>query len=182
MRTEYVNTTPSARIAEHPRAVYRVTVERSGLTQLSFALGALRWRQVVEGMIERSASAAGFPLGGGLDNVTNDDTTAVVDYRAGSHPGNATVGDLVRVIEDSTPYSAVVSVKRMGPVPAESAGGGAALGATRDAEQDAARVDAEARSITTRLSAALNDAARFTVGLAALAAIAVGVYFWRKKG
>lgn len=145
---EYIGTSPSQPIALYPRAVYRVVVERDGLTALSFATGLLRWRQVVEGMIDRSASPAGFPLGGGLDNVTNEDRTAVVDYRAGSHPGTLTVADLVRAIEDATPYSAVVSITRRDPVPA---GGVDELAAERDVVKAGAEVDADAGTVFAKL-------------------------------
>ena len=168
--TFYLNTTPSQPISAYPRAVYRAVVGRSGLTALSFATGALRWRQVVEVMIDRSTGAAGFPLGGGLDTVTNADTRAVVDYRAGSHPGALVVADLARQIEDATPYSSLLSLTRLPPVPALADGGAAALGAERDAVQDAAEVESAANSFTGRVTSGLSGLAGLAGSVAKYAA------------
>lgn len=180
MATTYTNTSPSQPLALYPRAVYRVVVERSGLTALSYATGLLKWRQVVEGMIERSASPAGFALGGGLDNVTNADTTAVVDYRAGSHPGALTVSALVQAIEDATPYSSVVSITRRDPVPAESQGGAGALAAERDAAQGTARADAEASSLSARITGALKGARTVFIAGAVIAVVVLAVIYLPK--
>lgn len=178
--TLYVNTSPSQPLTLYPRAVYRVVVERDGLTALSYATGLLRWRQVVEGVIDRSASPAGFPLGGGLDNVTNADTTAVLDYRAGSHPGTLTVSALVRAIEDATPYAGVVSITRRDPVPAESEGGADALAAERDAAQDVARTTAESETLSARITGALKGARTVFVAGAVIALVVLAVVYLPK--
>lgn len=180
MTTQYVNTSPSQPLSLYPRAVYRVVVERAGVSALSYATGLLRWRQVVEGMIDRSGSPAGFALGGGLDNVTNEDTTAVVDYRAGSHPGTLTVSALVRAIEDATPYSSVVSITRRDPVPAASEGGADALAAERDAAQAKARTVAESESLSARITGALKGARTVFVAGAVVALVVLAVIYLPK--
>ena len=181
--TAYANASPSDPIALHPRAVYRVVVERAGwkiVSPYDWATGALRWRQVVEGVIDRSASPAGFPLGGGLDNVTNEDTTAVLDYRAGSHPGTLVVSDLVRAIEDATPYAGVVSITRRAPVPSLSEGGAGALAAERDAAQDTARDVAESESFAARITGALKGTRTVFVAGAVIALVVLAVIYLPK--
>lgn len=180
MATRYVNTTPSQPLALHPRAVYRVEVERDGLSALSYATGVLRWRQVVNGVIERSTSPAGFPLGGGLDNVTNADRTAVLDYRAGSHPGTLTVSALVQAVEDATPYAGVVSITRRDPVPSVRAGGPDALAAERDAAQDASRAAVAADSLGARITRALTGARTVVVAGAVIAVVVLAVVYLPK--
>lgn len=173
----YNNTSPSQPLTLYPRAVYRVVVERSGLTALSYATGLLVWRQVVEGILDRSVSPAGFPLGGGLDNVTNEDTTAVLDYRAGSHPGSLVVADLVRAVEDATPYASVVSITRRDPVPSVSQGGGDALAAERDAAQGTARQEAAATSFTSRLTDVLKGTRTVFIAGAVIAVVVLAVIY-----
>lgn len=182
MTVQYVNTTPSQPISLYPRAVYRVVVERDGFVSLSYLTGALRWRQVVEGMIDRSSSPAGFPLGGGLDNITNDDTTAVVDYRAGSNPGSLTVSALVQAIEDATPYTQVVSITRLGTVPPISQGGPGVLAAGRDQAQDAAQAKSDAESFTARATSYLGSLGRYAALGLGVAVVAVLVYLYRPSG
>lgn len=174
---QYNNTSPSQPLALHPRAVYRVVVERGGVSALSYATGLLKWRQVVEGMIERSASPAGFPLGGGLDNLTNEDRTAVVDYRAGSHPGTLTVSDLVRAVEDATPYSSVVSITRRDPVPA---GGGDVLAAERDALKGEAEAEADASTLFAKLKDAAGGFRTVFVAGAVIALVVLAVIYLPK--
>lgn len=181
MTVEYINTTPSQPLSLYPRAVYRVVVERDGFTALSYLTGALRWRQVVEGMVNRSASPAGFPLGGGLDNITNDDTTAVVDYRAGSDPRSLTVSALVQAIEDATPYTKVASITRLGTVPPLSEGGPGILAVGRDIAQDAAEADAQANSFTARATSYLGSLGRYTALGLGIAIVAVLVYLYRPE-
>lgn len=147
----YVNCRASDLIAAHPHAVYRVTLEREGLTQLSFALGILKWRDVVLTVIERSPSPAGFAIGGGLDSVSNDDDRAVVNFLAGSDPGAATVGDLARTIDVSSSYAAVIRVERLAGVPRESEGGAAALNRSTEEQQQREREQAAAESFAGRV-------------------------------
>lgn len=181
MSVQYINTTPSQPLALHPRAVYRVVVEREGVAAPLFLVGALRWRQVVEGMIDRTASPAGFPLGGGLDNITNDDTTAVVDYRAGSHPGSLTVSSLVQNIEDSTIYTRVVSITRLGTVPPLSEGGPGILATGRDTAQDKAQGEADANTFTARATAYLGSLGKYAALGLGVAVVAVLVYLYRPQ-
>lgn len=176
----YIGTSPSEPLALHPRGVFRVVVGRAGGAYLSFLTGTLRWRQVVEGMIDRSASPAGFPLGGGLDNVTNRDLTAVVDYRVASHPGTLTVSALVRAVEEATPFSNVVSIARIGPVPRESAGGAGALAGQRDDVQGEANRTAEAESPIARITGVLKGTRTVLVAGAIIALVVLAVVYLPK--
>lgn len=148
----YVNCRASDLIAAQPHAVYRVTLEREGLSQLSFAIGILKWRDVVLTVIERSPSPAGFPISGGLDSVTNDDDRAVLDFLAGSQPGAATVGDLARTIDVTSSYAAVIRVERLPGVPKESQGGADALRTSQTERADAEREQAAKESFTGRVT------------------------------
>jgi len=178
----FLNTRASDPIAAHPRAVYRVTVARAGAAAPLYLAGVVKFRNAVEQTIDQSHSAAGFALGGNLDSVQNGDSVAVLDYRAASMPRASTVGDLARAIDAASAFTTVVSVERKSPVPAESAGGGRALAADRDAAQDTAQTQADAESIAARIRSAFSGAATVAAIAAVLVLAGAAWYLLPRKG
>lgn len=136
----FVNTSPSDRITATPRALFRVVVERSAGAYLSYVTGVLNWRDEVQKIIDRGANPAAYPLGGAVEAVLDTDRVATLDYVAKSTAGsNVTVADLVNAIENATPYANVVSVSRVGVVPATSEGGVDKLAADRETSTQSER-------------------------------------------
>lgn len=181
MPTVYKNTTPSAPIATYPRAIYRVVVERRAFYAFDYLTRFVTWPGVVLSVIENSATVAGFPISAPEKTVTNDDSVATLDYRAGSHPGAATVADLVRAVDESSKYISVKSVERLAPVPAESQGGAQALDASRDATQAAEQVTAENESVFGQLGAGLSSTVKYVAVLLA-ASVLLAVLIITPKG
>jgi hypothetical protein len=177
----FINTNPAQLIAENPRGVYRVTITRRPWFDRGVTERLLSWPSIVRAVLENSANAAGFPLTPD-GTVDADDTTAVLDYRAASHPRTLTVQDLVNGIEESSDYIDVVSIERMPPVPRLSDGGADALAATRSAAQDAAdQVSANQPGLIERLGSGAVEAAKglrtvFIAG-AVIAAVVAAIYF-----
>lgn len=143
--------TASTRIAANPRAIIRVTLARPLVDAPLYAIGALRWRNVVAHVLDNSASAAGYPIGGNLSGVTDEDRIAVLDYLSGSHPGALTLSDLARAVEDASIHANVTALELRPPVPATSAGGSAAQDADRDAARTGAEAEADRESLAGRL-------------------------------
>lgn len=181
MAAIYRNTSASARVADHPRAVYRVVIERRGLYALDYLTRFVTWPGVVLSVIENSATVAGFPISSPEKSVAPDDTVATLDYRAGSHPGAATVSDIVAAVDGASKYISVKSIERLPPVPAESAGGARALDESRDRAQDLERDEAERTSFLTSITAKLQTAGKIVVGLAVLAAVVALVIYWPRR-
>lgn len=179
--TRYTNTRAGELIAATPRAVYLITIERAGLSALSFATGTLRWRDVVARVLDRSTSAAGFPIGANLGNVTNDDRTAVLSYLAGTNPGRATVADLAATVDAASPYASVIAVERIPPVSGNATGGIGALENRQAAEAERARQEAAERTLTARVAGALRTSAG-TVQLIAAAVIVAGLVYLLPRG
>ncbi len=177
----FINTNAAQLIAENPRGLYRVTITRRPWFDRGVVERLLSWPSIVRAVLENSANAAGFPLTPD-GTVSEEDTTAVLDYRAASHPRTLTVQDLVNGIEESSDYIDVVSIERMPPVPRLSDGGADALNATRTAAQDAAeQVSANAPGVLDRLGAGAVEAAKglrtvFVAG-AIIAAVVAALYF-----
>ena len=182
MATVYRNTTPSARVADHPRAVYRVVIERRGLYALDYITRFVTWPGVVLSVIENSATVAGFPISSPEKSVAPDDVVATLDYRAGSHPGAATVSDIVTAVDGASKYVTVKSIERLPPVPAESAGGARALDESRDQAQSVERDEAERTSFLSSITARLQTAGKIVVGLAVLAGIVALVIYLPRRG
>jgi hypothetical protein len=129
----FQNTAPSDRITATPRALFRVVVERVPTAWLSYATGALSWREQVQKIIDNGSNPAAYPLGGAVEAVLDTDRVATLDYVAKSTAGsNVTVADLVNAIEAASQYARVVSVARVGVVPATSEGGVDKLAADRE--------------------------------------------------
>lgn len=168
----YLGTRAGDPLNAHPRAVLRVTIERAGFAGLSFLTGTLTWRGVVERVLDRTATPAAFPLGGALSGLTNDDRVATIDYRVGTHPGSATVGDFAAGVDAASQYARVVQVELRPPVPGFSEGGPTELAAERNESQDAARLEAERTSLTARIA----DVARGTERVVIAAAIVATVF------
>lgn len=182
MPVVYVGTTASARIAAHPRAVIRVTIVRALVDAPLYAIGALKWRNVVEHVLDHSASAAGYPIGGNLSGVTDNDRVAVIDYLAGSHPAAATMSDLARAVEDASIHANVTQLELRPPVPATSAGGAPAQDADRDAARAGAEAAAAAGSFTGQLGAILKSGGRLLiVGGVVVAIVLIAMYLPRPK-
>lgn len=170
----YKNTSASQPIAADVHDVYRVTLQRDFTSAPLFAAGVIRWRDVVQTVIDRSASPAGFPISGTFSGVTNDDDVAVLDYRGGSNPGAATVGDLVRVIDAASAHCSVIAIERVGRV--------RSLEEQRAAEaaaQDAARTKAEAESFTTRLGEVVGGVVSYgkVLGVVAVIVLVAGAIY-----
>lgn len=151
----FVNTGAAQRITAYPRAVYRIVIQRAPGAWLSFVTGTLRWRRVVEDVINGSANPAAFALGGNLAAVLDGDTVATLDFQAKSTATTATVADLVNAVEAASPYANVVSVERIGPVPGYSAGGPEALETEREQQQDAERERAQSEGPAAMVAGAL---------------------------
>jgi hypothetical protein len=177
----YRNTTPSARVADHPRAVYRVVIERRGLYALDYLTRFVTWPGVVLSVVENSATVAGFPISSPEKSVAPTDTVATLDYRAGSHPGAATVSDIVTAVDGASKYVTVKSIERMPPVPAESQGGAAALDASRDAAQQTERDEAERESFLAKLADQVKSGAKAVLVVAAIAGVVALVILWPRK-
>jgi hypothetical protein len=177
----YRNCAPSQLIADHPHAVYRVVMGRPFAAVVSYAVGYVKWPAVVLLVIENSASPAGFPIGAAEKAVRPDDEVATVDYLAGSHPGSATVSELVTAIDSASRFAEVLSVTRLAGVPKQSEGGAAALDASRDAAQQAAAAQAESESFLVRARDAALDVGKFGLGVAGLVALGVAVFLLRRK-
>lgn len=175
----YVNTSASAPIAQDVHNVFRVTLQRALLSAPLFASGIIRWRDVVQTTLDRSASPAGFPLSGAFSNVSNNDDVAVVDYRGGSNPGAATVGDLVRAIDAASAHSTVIKIESVGRVPIASAGGAEALRRGEAAEQDAAREKAEAESLAARVGDVIEGVVGYgkVLGVVAVIVLVAGAIY-----
>lgn len=176
----YRNTNASQPVALHPRAVYRVQVQRRTVDGPLYLTGIRSWRNVVADVIDGSAGAAAFPLGGNLSNVMEQDTVATLDYRAATNPGGATVADIVRQVEGAGPV-VVSSVERLPPVPGFSDGGPDVLTGARDASQDEARERAAAESFGAKLTAAVQGVGRVTM-ITAAAVIAVAAVIFIPRG
>lgn len=173
MSVEYVNTAPQAALAQYPRAVYRVSLVRSGLTQLSYGLGVLRWPDVVEQVVSAAGySPYGVPLGYKPPGL--QDLSAVVEIRAEStesNPGSisASVGDLARVMDTATSYARVARIERLAPVPIAGSAAERERNDTLAATQAQAAADAKSASLTETIKSALARA-----GVASSIAIGVG--------
>jgi hypothetical protein len=153
MPAAYVNTAPTQLLGTHPRAVYRITVERAGLSALSFATGSLKWADVVEQTVSAvGRSPFGVPLG--YPRPADSDAVAVFEVRAPTAPSSGdSVGDLVRVTDDATSFSRVARIERLPPVPgASDTQATADRATTRDAEATRAAADAASRSPFERLA------------------------------
>lgn len=177
----YRNTTPSARVADHPRAVYRVVIERRGLYALDYLTRFVTWPGVVLSVIENSATAAAFPISSPEKSVAPSDTVATLDYRAGSHPGAAVVSDIVAAVDGASKYVTVKSIERMPPVPAISQGGAAELDASRDRAQDAERDQAERDSFLTKFTEGVKSASKAVLIVTAIAGVVALVILWPRK-
>lgn len=175
----YVNTSALGLLTAYPRAVYRVTMERAGVSALSYATGLLRWRTVVTEVIDAiGRSRYGIVLGTPLPS--DADRTAVIEVRAPTAPGTAdSVSGLVTAANAGSPYARVVRVERLPPVPGAGSAAEAERQAGREAEQDRAEraqgpgFFARVLSIGNRLEIGL------AVGLAVLV-IGGGLYLGRQ--
>jgi hypothetical protein len=174
MSIRYTNTNASQLISAGPRDVYRIVVQRRTIDAPDYWTGLRTMRKEVQRVIDHSAGPAGFPLGNNMANVFDQDTVATLDYRAATNPGIATVGDLVRQVNDAGRLD-VSSIERRPPVPASSDGGAAALDAERDRTQAAERDSAADRSFASQIGAAVKGIGRTAVwlGIAGLAIAAV---------
>ena len=173
----YVSSAPSQLLGTYPRAVYRITVARAGLSQLSFASGLLRWPDVVESTVSAiGRSGYGIPLGYPAPSLT--DEVAVFEVRAPSSPSSGdSVGDLVRVADDASNFTRVTRIERLAPVPGfTDTVANQNRAATRDAEVARAAMD-DTRSPLAAL-ASLGGRIQWTVGVALTVSVVVlALYF-----
>jgi hypothetical protein len=163
---------PSDRITATPRALFRVVIERAPGAYLSYASGWLNWREQVQKVVDNSSNPAAYYLGGGVEAVLVSDRVATLNFVAKSTAGSSvTIADLVNAIDRANPYARVVSIARVGVVPATSAGGIDKLASDTGATQDDARKVAE----TTGIVGALKSV-RTVVIVAIVVAAAIGAY------
>lgn len=143
MAITYVGTQANALLNAYPRAVYRMTLGRAGVSALSYATGLLKWRDQVTQVIE-GIGRSGFGIVLGTPLPSDADTVAVIEVRAPTNPASGdSVGDLVRAAENASPYSKVTRVERLGPVPGFSDPGAQAdRQAGRESEQGRAAQEA----------------------------------------
>lgn len=166
----FTNTYAAQPIREHPRATYRVVIERSPGAYLSFLTGVLRWPKVVSDVVNASGNPAASALGGSTEPVLSGDTVATLDFLAKRTAVTATVADLVNAVDAASPYARVASVTRRDPVPGFSEGGPDVFNAERAAEQEATQERAERESLGAQLAGGLGVLRNYG-GLVAVAAV-----------
>lgn len=185
MSPSYVNTSAAALLGTHERAVYRLTLGRSGLSQLSYATGVLSWPDQVTRVVDAvGASPYGIPLGGPRPGP--NDSVAVIEVRAPTYPASGdSVGDLVRAAENASPYSTVTRVERLGPVPGLGSAEQQERDESREQEQSRAQQEASDRASVFDKLAAYGDRATLTLalglglGLVIVVAFVAGPYIGR---
>lgn len=180
MTIVYVNTGAQQALAQHPRAVYRVTLQRQGVASLVFASGVVTWPDVVEQVVSAAGySPYGVPLGYARPGV--QDASAVVEIRAESseaNPGSisASVGDLARVMDTASSFARVVRVERLPPVPVGGSLEERTRADTLARVQEQAADDARASSLTEQIKLGLSRVG--TVGAVALGVGALVAVLW----
>lgn len=151
---------PSTRLADHRRAVWRVTVARTAKLAarnvLTWPVAQLSFRDVVRRAIDLGFAPVAYAIGG----IAMDagDGTAVFDMMTHNQSGAATARDLADRIERNSEYWTVTGIEMLPGVPGESAGGARALDSGREDAATAAREAADADSLTARLRGLIGSA------------------------
>lgn len=170
----YVNTSSAGALGAYPRARYRLTVERAGLSSVSFALGVLSWPNVVA-QVQEAIGRSGFGIPLGSPRPADSDRVAVLDVRAPTSPGTGdSVGDLVTAANAGSDYARVVRVERLPPVPGFSDPARSADNDAREAEATRAASDAERSGLLDGLRT-FGDRASLSVAIALGVAIVLAV-------
>lgn len=166
-------TAPTDRLDAHPRAVYRITLERSGVG-LPF-IEVVTFDAAVSDTVDAIArSGYGIPLGYVRPGV--QDQVAIIEVRAPTAPApSVTVGDLARTADGGSYWTRVQRIVRDGPVPGFSDEEGQRKRAAElAAETTRATEQAASGGLLSRLLQ-VGSGTRTLLTLVAVAALAIGV-------
>ena len=174
MSVAYVNTSPQSAIAQFPRAVYRISLQRQGIASLVMAAGVVSWPSVVESVADAAARAP-YAVALGYSPPGVQDSTAIIEVRAESGVGiSDSVGDLARVLDTASSFARVTRIERLPPVPVAGSQEERDRTASRQAAEVAATQAAQESGILAKLKGALGTG-KIVGGAIAGAALILGL-------